>query len=568
MKHLIVLLAVAAFGLAAYGAAPDDRPVVYGEFWPSLEEMTPAERANSEIWLEPGPGSAPGAYTETRAISGLWNHGEYDAAIERSRGFSRFGNPAEVAVAVSPRKLVASDPSFGPDVRIGTRDSLYGCSFDRLNNGWLFASFPARAGNRTYLYSYRSTDNGETWTELANFSWNYASYVRTTAAVCHGDYLVVAVAIGGLSSHRCHTARLSTTTGEVVLYPDDTMFIPVLESSPGDTIVELAAASSEDGNPGATIYLFGRTKAGALKYAWTDSSARAWWIKETEVYVGCDNGLDCTYNEGYTTKYVWASWLSNFGGDTARAIYGYWNIGDTNFHRATLISVFAHASGTWLPTSVSAYRDTVQVVYLARGLKEVRQFASPDSNGGSWFAASLTDTWVTRDLVENSLRRGGGAAIAYRNHAIAERDLLFQHAPQVEGPYTEPDTVSEHMPDQTTRIRVEKLADGEYGLVWVSMNETPLGAAYFDRVTPSGIAEPRAGQTLPHLRSATVAAGNYRLEGRQTAELLDHLGRKAILLQPGDNDIRHLSPGIYFVYGQGPRGSGDEGSRKKVVVTE
>ena len=532
MRYLIVLLVVAGFGLAASESEGllDDRLAVHGEFWPSLAEMTPAERANSEIWIEPGPGSAPEAYSEARAISESWNRGEYEAAIERARGFSRCGDPGEVAVAVSPRKLVESNPGFGPDIRIGERDSLYGCSFDRLNNGWLFASFPARAGDRTYIYSYRSTDDGSTWTELASFSWNYADYVRTTAAVCHGNYLVITIAIGGLSSHRAHTARLSTTTGEVVLYPGDTMFVSVFESTPGDTIVELAAASSEDGNPGGTIYLFGRTKAGALKYAWTDSSCRAWRVRETGVYNYCDNGLDCTYNEGYTDKYVWASWLENYSGDTARLYNGYWKVGDSVFHRLVHINAHGHASNDPITTAVSAYRDTVQIVYLARGLMELRQIYRFGETGG-WFGASLSDTWVTRDVVEVSIRRGGGSALAYRNHALADRDVLFRHASRANHNYSEPDTVSEHMPDQTVRIRVEKLADREYGLVYVSTNDTPFGAAYFDRVSVTGVAEPRPPQPAPLGLQALPARDRVRFAFENPAagpvrlRLFDRAGR-------------------------------------------
>jgi len=554
MKHLFVLLAVCAVALAA----SEGGRVVYGEFWPSLAEMTPAERANSEVWFEPGPGSAPGAYGEARAISGLWNRGEYEAAIERARGYSRYGDPGEVAVAVSPRRLVECEPGFGPDIRIGERDSLYGCSFDRLNNGWLFASFPQSKDGRTTIYSYRSTDDGATWTELASFSWNYADCVRTTAAVCHGDYLVLAVAIHGMSSHRCHTARISTTTGDVVLYPGDTLFIPVLESSPGDTMVELAAASSEDQYPGLTIYLFGRTKAGALKYAWTDSSCRAWRVRETGVQNYCDNGLDCTYNEGYNSKSVWTSWLWNGGGDSAFLCFGYWRAGGDSSFLWGPMNKISHASDDFLATAVSAYRDTVQILYFARGLKEICRYSTTDCDNDPWHPGSLTDTWVTRDMVEVSLRRGGGSAVAYRNLFVAERDLLFRHAPQVEGPYTEPDTVSEHMPDPTTRIRVEKIGDGEYGLVWVAMNDTPPGAAYFDRVSVSGVAEPRAPrpvplglQTLPRPGGVRLAFDNpasgpvrvrvFDLTGRLVLARQEQMaaGRRAI-------DIALEAAGVYF----------------------
>ena len=33
--------------------------------------------------------------------------------------------------------------------------------------------------------------------------------------------------------------------------------------------------------------------------------------------------------------------------------------------------------------------------------------------------------------------------------------------------------------------------------------------------------------------------------------MLDISGRKVMALQPGENDVRHLSPGVYFVREQG-----------------
>ncbi len=47
--------------------------------------------------------------------------------------------------------------------------------------------------------------------------------------------------------------------------------------------------------------------------------------------------------------------------------------------------------------------------------------------------------------------------------------------------------------------------------------------------------------------AATFAQGVLLLQGRAPAILLDITGRKIAELHPGPNDIRHLSPGVYFV---------------------
>ncbi len=62
---------------------------------------------------------------------------------------------------------------------------------------------------------------------------------------------------------------------------------------------------------------------------------------------------------------------------------------------------------------------------------------------------------------------------------------------------------------------------------------------------------------LPQVRSQSAEC--------RTA-LLDIGGRKVAELQPGENDVRHLSPGVYFIRGEGPRGQGSEGSSHKVVI--
>jgi hypothetical protein len=47
------------------------------------------------------------------------------------------------------------------------------------------------------------------------------------------------------------------------------------------------------------------------------------------------------------------------------------------------------------------------------------------------------------------------------------------------------------------------------------------------------------------------------------ADLLDISGRKVMDLQPGPNDIRHVAPGVYFVFTPSPQPSPPEGERRK-----
>ena len=82
------------------------------------------------------------------------------------------------------------------------------------------------------------------------------------------------------------------------------------------------------------------------------------------------------------------------------------------------------------------------------------------------------------------------------------------------------------------------------------------------RDTAAGIAE-HTPEPLSGRPSETISRGMLRLPGSENAGLLDITGRQVMELQTGENDIRHLAPGIYFVR------TADSGKRpavRKVVI--
>jgi hypothetical protein len=91
------------------------------------------------------------------------------------------------------------------------------------------------------------------------------------------------------------------------------------------------------------------------------------------------------------------------------------------------------------------------------------------------------------------------------------------------------------------------------------------------RDDPPGITGPGSALTQACPVTPTVIKGILPLVGREPAILLDISGRKVAALLPGDNDIRYLSPGVYFVRPAGtvPASGipGDSPFRAKVVVT-
>jgi hypothetical protein len=90
----------------------------------------------------------------------------------------------------------------------------------------------------------------------------------------------------------------------------------------------------------------------------------------------------------------------------------------------------------------------------------------------------------------------------------------------------------------------------EHGNAYVTGAQDRPGT-YADYLTikypPEGVAvaepqPPVAHKTAP----ATIARAVLHVLGTSSV-LLDISGREVAKLQPGENDVRHLSPGIYFV---------------------
>jgi hypothetical protein len=69
-------------------------------------------------------------------------------------------------------------------------------------------------------------------------------------------------------------------------------------------------------------------------------------------------------------------------------------------------------------------------------------------------------------------------------------------------------------------------------------------------------------QSKPDNKLSLVVNGILRLTTNEPSELLDMNGRKIIDLKPGDNDLSHLSPSVYFIH------QSTKSKIAKVVVTK
>jgi len=127
----------------------------------------------------------------------------------------------------------------------------------------------------------------------------------------------------------------------------------------------------------------------------------------------------------------------------------------------------------------------------------------------------------------------------------------------------------------TSQSRRPSVAPGG-GAVHVVWTESRDGnpEVYYKR-DPSGsvgLAEPRSPAPGRGRTAAAVVRDVLRMNGLEAnsgwrAGLLDISGREVLELHAGDNDVRRLAPGVYFVVHAGLRLQSGNGSNAKVIVT-
>jgi len=137
------------------------------------------------------------------------------------------------------------------------------------------------------------------------------------------------------------------------------------------------------------------------------------------------------------------------------------------------------------------------------------------------------------------------------------------------------------IPHTDTALAIVGLA-AAHGRIWAIMRgyqAYPGRLLYYSSVAhPLAVSEPdRTPVRQP--AGPTIVRGILNLQSgiwnpESDFVFLNASGRKVMELQPGENDVRHLAPGVYFIRAEDPRGQGYagahalrfEGSSRKVVI--
>jgi len=259
---------------------------------------------------------------------------------------------------------------------------------------------------------------------------------------------------------------------------------------------------------------------------------------------------------------------------------------ETNFLAPTLVT--RPDSGLWAAYDMSAFgdsvamlrivqRDTARSCWSADGSAPA---ATADSSGRLWILYSqLNGYWLQSALIvdsvevesklvsDNALGRGyattdfeGIVWAAWKHRSYGWVSVNYSTG----GDWS--------TPEQTSAMTgaPKGIAADVNGRVYVLFRATDgqLYSAY--RTSRPGVQElaPRlaAGSRIATVVRGVLWMGDRGPETEDRGELLDISGRRVMDLKPGANDVRALSPGVYFVSERLATGAPREGSRKVLVV--
>ena len=413
-------------------------------------------------------------------------------------------------------KPTLSSLRWGDDVRIGEWDSVNNAVFDvDYSTGNLFTALNCTYGGTDVLRVYVSADTGRTWNEVTAVGWDAADI----DGVVFKDHFYVAYLFGSA----VFICRYNTSDGTF-----DNSYANRLVFNEGVSVREIALASTEDFSPPTRLYCFAITDDDSLRYYWSDTTVTSWSTLNLGI-VNASRGLDACCNEGYSSEYVWCSYISTDN----RAFVG--SVGAAFTHYGPLN---ADAAPGFSITSIGAYNNTIMVLYPHVGGEfafSVRSSASYDG-GNIWHDEGpiLGPTGTTWSASAITARKGDGFATVSTTLNFG----AYRYRDYPMGDWS--DTV--HFTDHSVRAQVkpaiERIATNSYGIVYV--DQSTMGAWFDISEWPeSGIENNIPGQILlsatPSVFSSRASI-EYILPSSQNISLdvYDILGNHVITLASGD----------------------------------
>ncbi len=488
MKKVMVVFVCILFSFA--GLASEDNQGTYDipaisstESLPisqTLENLTAYEKSNAIIDIE--------CNEKTRGkadiIVDTWNNGDYEEAIELLKNSPELEDAALGIQWKDPVK--APKTRWAGDVRVGgTLDSIADIDMDVDNsNGNLFAALLYQYDGTYYKFTINmSADTGKTWTETYLWTASVDHEVDIDGAVFNG-YFYLAYTYVNNSVGRIR--RFSTSDGSADLtYDEGNVFVTVIDE--GVDLREISLTSDADSPSSDYLFYFAIMENDSLKFYYNSNEDATDWFRPVSLnnVANVDRGLDACWA---TPNKLWASYI---GTDNELYFMGGWS-------SWTIYPTSADLGTTsWFVTSISAYGDTVIVVYPFPTLPtyDVRYYIT-SNNGSNWAVGTLLSASATASWVNDVTARGGdGIGAVYQTTGLSAEGI-YRHRNYSSALWTPPVSFADSVTRANIKPCIERIADGIYGILYVTY---PEETAWFDRsdwLTPDGLSLSPDGETL------------------------------------------------------------------------
>jgi hypothetical protein len=436
-------------------------PITSTPLWMYLDNLSLSDKENAIIQLEV-PHDLPATLTKlVKEMEELWNVGNFNQAIEHLLSLEESDQIRNIAVGISWKTPhMISGTKWGTDVQIESRLSVNKPCLDfHYDTGNLFAVL--KRNDATAWTVNLSTDGGQTWQET--YAW-YAgagqSAIDVDAVVVAGYVYVAYVATDFPTEARMR--RQFANNGS-----SDATYGYHVGFDKNVNIREVALASNADSFDNR-IYYWAILADNSLVDNWDVATDGTTW---TEVATGIGNAgccLDVNWNAGYTTYYLWASFIDTY--DTLHVVRS--SAGTVEDIVLGLARTNSHG------TSVGAYDDRIMVVY-EYSVDDIRYRIS--YNGGDNWTYGTIATGRQYQNPDVTARKGGGFAVIYEQEA-GEPDTCFYRRRDydiinwtVQRPFNEFD-VTTGSPMSLEWIPPSPGNCQGYGAIWLG-----LSTAYFDR---------------------------------------------------------------------------------------
>jgi len=443
-------------------------PLVAAEpVWKNLERMPIDEKANSELELALGAGASDRALRIAGSIEEAWNTGHFAQALNLFSELDDVADVDEMSVGLAWRSPVApGESSWGTDVRIGTKDSVYQTALDIYRaSGNLFAVLLYQQGANYYWAVYISTNHGDSWQET--YVWGEPWYIRSISAAVVADHLYLAYT-NGADQNVARLFRFNVTNGSREDFTGGFAYVTAFSTTLPEYIEELSLISNQDfGVTGHRLYLLAITSTDRLLFYWDDEEAVSWIGVATNV-TDADKGLGVSLNEGYASYWLWTSYIDK---QDSLCIDGYGLSGWAPSKR-----LFIGASPQ--VTTIGAYHDTIHCFHEFSGSVLHCRYQVSYTGGAGWLWGTVDDTTALSEKPALTAREGGGVGVVWRYYT-SPRQGRFTWRNYAGWPWPAPEQYTDHEP-YYNQPSIEYLGGGSFGVVYLSWNTPYTRAAYFD----------------------------------------------------------------------------------------